>query len=130
MAGDNKITIELLDAIQDAFNRQDVDGILSYFAEDCEWLMARGPDAPEGRRLSGRQEIADVLSARFKVITDMRWEEMRHWIVDDTKALSEWVVRGTLPDGGKIDLLGCDLWEFRNGEVSKKDTYWKTIEPA
>lgn len=130
MAGDNKITIELLDAIQDAFNRQDVDGILSYFAEDCEWLMARGPDAPEGRRLSGRQAIADVLSARFKVITDMRWEEMRHWIVDDTKALSEWVVRGTLPDGGKIDLLGCDLWEFRDGMVTKKDTYWKTIEPA
>lgn len=126
MAG--KLTIELLDEIQDAFNRQDVDGILEHFAPDCEWLMARGPDAPEGRRLTGKQAIAEVLRARFKVITDMRWDEMRHWIVDDTKALSEWVVRGTLPDGGKIDLVGCDLWEFRDGMVTKKDTYWKTIE--
>lgn len=125
---DNGVTIELLDAIQDAFNRQDVDAILSFFADDCEWLMARGPDAPEGRRLTGKQAIAEVLRARFKVITDMRWDEMRHWIVDDTKALSEWVVRGTLPDGGKIDLVGCDLWEFRDGMVTKKDTYWKTIE--
>ncbi len=128
MAEGEKITIELLDAIQDGFNRHDVEGILSYFADDCEWLMARGPNAPEGRRLIGKQAIAEVLSARYKVITDMRWEEMRHWIVDDTKAISEWVVRGTLPDGGKVDLVGCDLWEFRDGMVTKKDTYWKTIE--
>ena len=38
-----KITIELLDNIQDAFDRHNVDAILSYFADDCEWLMARGP---------------------------------------------------------------------------------------
>ena len=44
MTNKGKVTIELLDAIQDAFNRHDVDGILSYFADDCEWLMARGPD--------------------------------------------------------------------------------------
>ena len=31
-----KVTIELLDAIQGAFNRHDVDGILGYFADDCE----------------------------------------------------------------------------------------------
>jgi len=123
-----QVTMALLDAIQDAFNRQDVDAILGFFADDCEWLMARGPTAPEGRRCVGKQEIGEVLQARFEVITDMRWEEMQHWIVDDTKALSEWVVRGSLPDGGKIDLLGCDLWAFRDGQVVKKDTYWKTIE--
>ena len=44
------ITIALLDEIQDGFNRHDVDGILSHFADECEWLMARGPSAPEGRR--------------------------------------------------------------------------------
>jgi len=123
-----QLTIALLDAIQDAFNRQDVDAILSYFADDCEWLMARGPQAPEGRRCVGKQEIGDVLRARYAVITDMRWDDMRHWIVDDEKALSEWTVRGTLPDGERIDLLGCDLWTFRDGEVVKKDTYWKTVE--
>ena len=122
----NQVTEALLDAIQDAFNRQDVDAILGFFAEDCEWLMARGPTAPEGRRCRGKQEIGDVLRARFEVITDMRWDDMRHWIFGD-KALSEWVVRGTAPDGGKLDYLGCDLWEFRDGLVVKKDTYWKYI---
>ena len=123
-----QVTMELLDAIQDGFNKQDVDAILSLFTDDCEWLMARGPEAPEGRRCVGKAEIGEVLRARYKIVTDMRWEEMRHWIVDDTKAVSEWIVRGSLPDGTSIDLLGCDLWEFRDGLVSKKDTYWKTIE--
>ena len=124
----SKVTIELLDNIQTAFNRQDVDKILSYFADDCEWLMARGPDTPEGRRCSGKHEIGSVLRDRFKVITDMRWNDMQHWIVDDTKAISKWVVTGSTPGGGDLNYLGCDLWEFRDGMVIKKDTYWKYID--
>jgi taurine dehydrogenase small subunit len=124
------LTIELLDTIQDAFNRHDVAGILSHFADDCVWLMARGPNAPEGRRCVGKQEIGDVLLARYDVIGDMRWDDMRHWICGDTKALSEWTVRGTMPDGSTFEYLGCDLWEFHDGKVVKKDTYWKFIEPA
>lgn len=121
------ITLELLDAIQDGFNRHDVDGILSHFAEDCVWLMARGPEAPEGRRCVGKAEIAEVLRGRYAQIPDMRWEEMRHWICDDSKALSEWVVRGTPIGSEAFEYLGCDLWEFRDGMVVKKDTYWKFI---
>ncbi len=34
-------------------------------------------------------------------------------------------VQGTPPDGGRLDCLGCDLWEFRGGKVLKKDTYYK-----
>lgn len=122
-----KVTVELLDAIQGAFNARDVDAILSYFADDVEWLMARGPEAKDGRRLRGRQAIGEVLRARFEVIPDMRWEEMSHFI-DGDRAASEWVVRGTnRQTGEKLELLGCDLWAFRDGKVVKKDTYWKYV---
>ncbi len=121
------ITVEYLEIICKAFNRQDVDGILSYFADDCEWIMAGGPNAPEGRRCSGKREIGEVLAARFEVITDMSWSNFRHWVVDDSKAISEWVVQGTQPNGKKINCLGCDLWEFQAGVITKKDTYWKSI---
>jgi len=127
MSTTNPVTTELLDAIQDAFNRHDVAAILSYFAEDCEWLMARGPAPRDGRRCRGKAEIGAVLSERYKRIPDMRWVDMRHWIFGD-KALSEWTVQGTSVDGEKLDALGCDLWEFRDGKVVKKDTYWKFIE--
>lgn len=121
------VTLKLLDEIQDAFNRQDVPAILSHFTDDGVWLMARGPSEPEGRRLVGKAAIGKVLTARFKVIPDMRWDDMRHWICDQSKAVSEWTVRGAPVNGSPFALLGCDLWEFRDGWVSKKDTYWKAI---
>ena len=123
------VTIELLDAIQDAFNRQDVDGILDHFSEDCVWVMARGPAVPEGRVCHGKAEIADVLTARYALIPDMRWVEMQHFIAaDGARAASEWHVLGTPANGPAVDWLGCDLWTFRDGLVVKKDTYWKYIE--
>lgn len=128
-AQQHTVTIELLDAIQGGFNRHDVDGILSYFAEDCVWVMARGPDAPAGRVCRGKAEIGAVLAARYEVVPDMRWEEMQHFIAaDGVRAASEWRVRGAPSDGLPIDWLGCDLWTFRDGLVVKKDTYWKYIE--
>ena len=129
MSDHTRVTIARLDAIQDAFNRHDVDGILSYFAEDGEWLMARGPDPWEARRLRGKQAIGDVLRARYAVIPDMRWVDMRHFIdPDGTRACSEWTVKGTPREGVPLDWLGCDLWTFRDGLITKKDTYWKYID--
>lgn len=128
MNADKKVTMELLDEIQKAFNDQNVDQILSFFSDDCEWVMARGPNAPEGQRCTGKLEIGRVLRDRFNIITDMRWDDMRHWIVDETKAISEWVVRGKGLGGLELNYLGCDLWEFSDGLVTKKDTYWKYIE--
>jgi len=129
MPDNTNVTTELLDAIQDAFNRHDVDGILAYFADDCEWLMARGPDRWEGKRLRGKAAIAKVLSARYAVVPDMRWEDMSHFISPGgSKACSEWTVRGTPEEGDPIDWLGCDVWTFRDGLVIKKDTYWKYID--
>ena len=128
MTDNKKASIELLDAVQDAFNRHDVDGILSYFTENCEWLMARGPDPWEAKRLHGKAAIAEVLSARYAVIPDMRWTDMTHFISPDgTKACSEWTVKGTPKDDEPINWLGCDIWTFTDGLVTKKDTYWKLI---
>lgn len=129
MSNDTRLTIALLDAVQDAFNRHDVDGILSYFAEDGEWLMARGPDPWEAKRLRGKQAIGEVLRARYAVIPDMRWVDMQHFIdAGGSRACSEWTVKGTPQEGAPLDQLGCDLWTFRDGRITKKDTYWKFID--
>ena len=31
-------------------------------------------------------------------------------------------------DGRKLRVRGCDHWEFRGGEVVRKDSYWKIVE--
>jgi hypothetical protein len=29
-----------------------------------------------------------------------------------------------------VKVRGCDHWEFRNGKVTRKDSYWKIVEPT
>lgn len=117
---------EYVKEILDAFNRRDVDAIVGFFTDDAEWLLARGPE-PCGRRLVGKEQIRELLATRFEMIPDMRWVDSKSWI-HGNQAVSEWRVQGTTTTGEKIDWLGCDLWEFRDGKIAKKDTYWKYVE--
>ena len=45
------------------------------------------------------------------------------------RAVSVWTVKGKAKDRRVLNYQGCDLWEFKNGLVHKKDTYWKIVQP-
>ena len=64
------VSLELIDEITEAFNRHDVAAVVSYFAEDGIFLLARG-DKPWGRRLEGKAEIHAFLTERFAAISQM-----------------------------------------------------------
>ena len=119
-------TPALLKDINAAFNNRDVDRIMSFFADDCTFLMARGPE-PCGRRVHGKAEVRRVLADRFKVIPDMRWDHVDAFIAGN-HAVTVWVVTGRGADGETLNYQGCDLYEFRDGKILNKDTYWKIVE--
>jgi len=121
-------TPALMKEINAAFNARDVDRILSFFADDATFLMARGPE-PVGRRVHGKDAIRKVLADRFKVITDMRWDHVDAFITGN-RAVTVWMVTGTSKDGEKLNYRGCDLYEFRGDKILNKDTYWKLVEQA
>jgi ketosteroid isomerase-like protein len=119
-------TIARLMEINAAFNSRDVDRIMSFFEEDATFLMARGPE-PVGRRVHGKAAIRRVLADRFKVIRDMRWDHVDHFVAGN-RAVSVWMVTGTGADGERLNYQGCDLYEFRGDKILNKDTYWKLVE--
>lgn len=121
-----QVTLELLEEIAAAFNSRDCDRIGSYFTEDATFLTSAGTE-PEGTRITGRQAITDYLAARFERIPDMRWEKLYEYVAGDDKAVSVWRVKGAAEDGTLLDYQGCDLWEFKDGLVHHKDTYWKNV---
>jgi len=121
-------TVEMLEAITDAFNRHDVDGVMSFFADDCVFETPRGPD-PCGRRLVGSDAVREGVAARFAGIPDVHYGDGSHWVLGD-RGVSEWTLTGTTTDGERLDLRGCDLWTFRDGKVVKKDSFWKIVERA
>jgi len=122
------VTLELLEAIAASFNSRDADRIAAHFTEDATFLTASGTE-PEGTRISGRQAIRDFLAARFERIPDMRWEKLYEYVSGPDRAVSVWRVKGQAADATALDYQGCDLWDFKDGLVHHKDTYWKIVNP-
>lgn len=119
-------TPALMKEINAAFNSRDVDRIMTFFAEDCTFLMARGPEA-DGRRVRGKEAVRRVLTDRFKVIPNMRWDHVDGFITG-TRAVSVWMVTGEGQDGERLHYRGCDVYELRGDKILNKDTYWKIVE--
>ena len=125
MPYDSEINDDLLQEINDAFNSRDVDRIMALFAEDATFLMARGPER-DGRRVHGKEAIRKVLADRFKVVSGMRWDHIERFVCGN-RAVTVWTVTGKSDDGEELNYRGCDLYEFRDGKILNKDTYWKTV---
>jgi len=127
---DMSVTKETLKQILDAFNRHDLDAIMEFFSDDCSFDFPRGPE-PWGQRFIGKAQVREALASRFKGIPDVHYGDDRHWISSDGRmGLSEWLLTGTTTTGIDVRVRGCDLWEFRDGKVHRKDSYWKIVEPA
>lgn len=120
--------VQLLKGLTAAFNAHDLDQIMSYFADDCTLDMPRGAD-PSGARYSGKDEVRRGLAARFETVPDVHYGDDRHWATE-TMGVSEWLLTGTTPTGDPLRVRGCDHYEFSNGKVIRKDSYWKIVESA
>jgi steroid delta-isomerase-like uncharacterized protein len=116
-----------LRAVLDAFNDHDLDAIVSFFAEDAVFESPRGPD-PWGTRFVGREAVRAGLAKRFEGIPDVHYGDDDHFLsVDGTRGASEWTLTGTTIDGERIEVRGCDLWTFADGQIVRKDSYWKRV---
>ncbi len=126
MAPKASVTEATLKAFLEAFNRHDLDAIMSFIADDCVFESPRGPD-PWGRRYEGKEEVRQGLGARFTGLPDVHYGEDRHMVHGD-RGVSEWLLTGTTPQGQRVRVRGCDLFEFRGGKIVRKDSYWKIVE--
>jgi ketosteroid isomerase-like protein len=120
---DHDDAIRMLEQIAAAFDSHDLDGIMAHVADDAVFEGPRGSDA-WGTRFVGREAIRQAFAARFAGIPDVRYREDSHF-VDGDRGASEWTLSGTTTDGERIEVRGCDLWTLRDGQVVKKDSFWK-----
>lgn len=118
-------TVSTLEAVLDAFNRHDLDAIMAHFADDAVFDSPRGSD-PWGTRYVGKTAIREGLGLRFSGIPDVQYGNDRHF-VSGNRGVSEWLLTGTSTAGEHIQVQGCDLWEFRDGKIIRKDSYWKIV---
>ena len=121
---------ETLAEICEAFNAHDLDRIMSFFADDCVLEMPKGPH-PWGTRFEGRQAVRQGLASRFEGLPDVHYGDDEHFVdAERQTGMSKWTLTGTTPDGRRLEVKGCDFWTFRDGLVTRKDSYWKIVEGA
>jgi ketosteroid isomerase-like protein len=120
------VTADTLKQVLEAFNRHDLDAIMAFFADDCRLNMPRGPE-PGGKSYVGKDQVREALASRLTGIPDVHYAEDRHWVAGD-RGVSEWLLTGTTTAGIRLKVRGCDLWEFKDGKIVRKDSYWKIVE--
>ncbi len=120
------MTVERLREFAAAFDRHDVDAIMAFFTDDCVFESPRGSE-PYGTRFVGKEQVRAGVASRFQGIPDVRYRKDEHRVCGD-RGFSQWTLTGTTTDGHHLHLRGCDLFDFRDGRIQKKDSYWKIVE--
>jgi steroid delta-isomerase-like uncharacterized protein len=119
--------VKLLDRFADAWNRHDVDALMSMMTDDGVFEASAG-DAVDGTRSEGKQAVRAAYQAVFQTYPDARWANARHF-VSGNRGLSEWTFTGTLKDGKRVEVTGCDVFTFRDGKIAVKNSYRKNRPP-
>ena len=117
------ITPTLLDAITDAYNRNDIDAVMSFFAKDAVFDHASGPDI-NGTRFEGLETIRGIFQGLFNNVESVQWTPIETRISGD-KAYCEFHRIAKLKSGEVQDFLSIDVLTFRNGLIIHKDTFYK-----
>ena len=118
-----EVTIDVLDAFAEAFNRHDAVAVMSFMTDDCVFEASAGPDIC-GTRYTGRSAVRAAFAEVFAAFPDARWGEARHFI-DGQRGVSEWTFTGTRADGARVEVHGCDVFTFRDGKIAVKNSYRK-----
>ena len=117
----------VLQAFADAWNRHDVDALMSMMTTDCVF-EASGGHAVDGERHEGQPAVRVAYSAVFAQYPDAHWGHARHFVTDD-RGVSEWTFTGTRTDGTRVEVNGCDLFTLRNGKIARKNSFRKNRPP-
>jgi len=122
-----EVTTEVLQAFADAWNRHDVDALMSFMTDDCVFEASAGPDAC-GTRYAGREAVRAGFAEVWATFPDAHWGNARHFVRGD-RGVSEWTFKGTRTDGTRVEVNGCDLFTFRDGKIALKNSYRKNRPP-
>jgi steroid delta-isomerase-like uncharacterized protein len=123
-----EVTGEVLQAFADAWNRHDINALMSFMSDDCVFESSAGPDIC-GTRYAGREAVRTAFAEVWMTYPDANWGSARHFVQGE-RGVSEWTFTGTRADGSRVEVHGCDLFTFRDGKIVLKNSYRKSRSPS
>ncbi len=115
--------VAFLAAFAAAWNRHDIDALMSFMAEDCAFHAVAGPDLL-GRSFVGRDAVREGFQLAWQTFPDAAWLDGEHFVQGD-RGVSECTFHGTKADGTRIEARMVDVFTFRDGKIAVKNAYRK-----
>ena len=117
------VTVDTLASFSDAWNRHDVDALMSFMSQDCVFQAAGGSQAC-GARHEGAQAVRAAFAMAWAAVPDAQWINGVHFVQGDF-GVSQWTFTGTAADGSRIETDGVDIFTFKNGKIASKNAFRK-----
>lgn len=117
------VDTQFLAAFADAWNRHDIDALMSFMHEDCRFHAVGGPDLL-GRSFVGRAQVREGFQLAWQTFPDAAWLDGEHFVCGD-RGVSESTFKGTKADGTRIEARMVDVFTFRDGKIAVKNAYRK-----
>jgi steroid delta-isomerase-like uncharacterized protein len=117
------VTAATLEAFSDAWNRHDIDALMSFMSDDCVFLTAAGPERC-GTGHAGREAVRRAFAQAWESFPDAHWSNGKHF-VQGHWGVSEWTFTGTAADGSRVEVDGVDVFTLKNGKIQVKNAFRK-----
>src|SRR5512145_427374 len=75
-----EVTVEVLQGFADAWNRHDVDALMSFMTDDCVFEASAGPDVC-GTRYVGSEAVRAGFAEVWATYPDGNWGSTNHYVV-------------------------------------------------
>ena len=120
------MTPEVLAAFSDAWTRRDLDALMSHVTDDCVYSASVGPEP--GQTWSGKEQVREGFALMLAFDTGQERHEEENPIIAGTRGAATWSFTGAGPDGKVLTTRGCDIYEFRDGKIARKDAFRKVYQ--
>jgi ketosteroid isomerase-like protein len=116
-----RVTTDIVNRFNDAFNRHDVDAVMAAMTDDCVFDSTRPP--PDGERHVGQAAVRAFWQAFFERSPHARFETEEMFAAGD-RCVVLWIYRWRR-DGREGHVRGVDIFRVRDGKVAEKLSYVK-----
>jgi steroid delta-isomerase-like uncharacterized protein len=122
----------------DAWNAHDVEAISALMTDDVRYEDPAAPAAV----MNGRPAVEAYVRAAFAAIPDFRLEKLEEWVTPGGEVISSYFrFSGTFlapltapglpplaPTGGRLEMVGMDRSEIRDGRLARHQIFWDMVE--
>ncbi len=123
-AHSGRMTVERLEAFNDAWARADVPALMEFMTDDCIYKASVGPEP--GRTFVGHEAVRRGFEALLAHDAGAESRGGRCFVAGDI-GLAEWSYV-YMRNGHRLEVRGCDIFEFSGDKIRRKDAFRKTFE--